>query len=70
MVDDVRWFDSLGKCRECPKPGIGILRGSRNESYGAYCQRCADRRLAWAKKEREREAKLAGGGMPFGGQSL
>lgn len=43
--DDVRWFDALGKCRECPKPATGKLMGSRNDSYGPYCQSCAEKRL-------------------------
>ncbi len=51
--DDVRWFDALGQCRKCPKPATGKLMGSRNESYGAYCKPCADKRLARAKQERD-----------------
>lgn len=51
--DQPRWFDALGQCRECPKPAVGKLMGPRNESYGQYCQRCADKRLTRAKQERE-----------------
>ena len=58
MADDVRWFDEIGRCG-CGKPATGKLMGSRNESYGAYCASCASKRLAAAKKERERE-KAAG----------
>jgi translation initiation factor 2 beta subunit (eIF-2beta)/eIF-5 len=55
MADDVRWFDALGKCRECPKPATGKLMGSRNDSYGPYCQKCADKRLMRAMAERQKE---------------
>jgi hypothetical protein len=57
MPDDVRWFDALGACRECPAPATGKLMGSRNESYGQYCRKCADKRLARAKLEREAVAE-------------
>lgn len=53
-ADQVRWFEALGTCR-CGKPATGVLRGPRNESYGPYCQRCADARLKKAQKEREAE---------------
>ena len=58
MTDDVRWFDMLGYCRECNKPATGVLRGSRNDSYGPYCERCAAKRLARARKERAAEVFL------------
>lgn len=58
--DQVRWFDSLGQCRECVKPATGVLRGPRNDSYGQYCKRCADKRLAKATAARE-AYKAAGG---------
>lgn len=54
MADQVRWFDAIGRC-QCGKPAHGKLMGPRNESYGAYCTPCADRRLAKAHKEREIE---------------
>ena len=57
MSDPVRWFDALGTCGGCGKPANGKLMGPRNESYGAYCKRCADKRLKAADKEREREAQ-------------
>lgn len=51
--DPVRWFDALGECAECKKPATGKLMGPRNESYGAYCKKCADRRLQKAKREQD-----------------
>ena len=48
----VRWFEQFAKCR-CGKPAAGILRGDRNESYGAHCKKCADRRLRDAEKARK-----------------
>lgn len=59
--DEVRWFDKTGTCKECAKPGIGVLRGPRNESYGPYCQKHAAARLTTAKAEREAFAKAAAG---------
>jgi hypothetical protein len=56
MADQVRWFDSLGSCGSCGKSATGLLRGPRNESYGAYCLKCADRRLKKAERERAAEA--------------
>lgn len=50
--DDARWFDSLGGCFNCAKPANGKLMDSRNQSYGAYCAKCATARLEKAKKER------------------
>ena len=51
--DPVRWFDALGACK-CGKPAHGRLMGPRNESYGNYCARCAEARLAKAKALRDR----------------
>lgn len=53
MTDQAQWFDGLGKCR-CGKNATGILRGTRNESYGPYCPRCAEARIKKAQRERER----------------
>lgn len=50
--DQPRWFDSLGTCA-CGKPANGKLMGPSNESYGASCRPCADKRLKRAKAERE-----------------
>ena len=51
---DLRWFEVTDrKCARCGKHAIGILRGSRNESYGPHCQRCADKRLKDSAKVRD-----------------
>jgi hypothetical protein len=50
-MDQAQWFDGLGTCR-CGKPATGILRGTRNESYGSYCRRCAEKRIKAAEKAR------------------
>lgn len=52
MADQVRWFDALGACANCRKPAHGKLMGLRNESYGAYCTKCAGARLKKAERER------------------
>lgn len=52
----VQWFDPYGKCR-CGKKSDGILRGTRNESYGDHCRKCAEKRIAAAKRVREQIAK-------------
>jgi hypothetical protein len=39
MYDTAQWFEGVGECR-CGKKATGILRGTRNESLGPYCQRC------------------------------
>jgi hypothetical protein len=64
IPDQVRWFEALGRCCGCKKPATGKLRGPLNESYGAYCRPCAERRLKKAEKERaaalkQKEAALA-----------
>lgn len=56
MADQARWFHALGACIGCRKPATGVLRGPRNDSYGNYCQRCADKRLSKAEAERAKEA--------------
>ena len=56
-IDDVRWFDLLGLCRECNAPGIGKLMDSRNTNMGVYCQRCAVKRLTKAAAAREKAGK-------------
>lgn len=55
LPDQVRWFDALGTCA-CGKPATGVLRGPRNDNYGASCKRCADKRLKQAEAERKRYA--------------
>lgn len=65
--DQVRWFEKTGECRGslsgggCAKPAIGVLRGPQNESYGAYCQQHADKRLREAKAAREKYAAATKG---------
>lgn len=56
MSDPVRWFDPVGRC-PCGKPAHGKLMGPRNESYGAYCHKCAEKRLRAAEKARAKAAK-------------
>jgi hypothetical protein len=53
MTDPARWFDALGGCR-CGKKATGTLRGTRNESLGIYCDRCAAARIKKADREREK----------------
>jgi len=53
---ELRWFETLPHCARCKKPAAGILRGSRNESYGHHCKACAEKRLR--DSERVRKAAL------------
>lgn len=53
---DLRWFEEFGRCIICRKVAHGILRGVRNESYGAHCKRCAEKRLEDSEKVRAQEA--------------
>lgn len=48
----IQWFERHSRCR-CGKKSDGILRGTRNESYGEHCQRCADRRLKASQRVRQ-----------------
>jgi len=53
IPDQVRWFErTVQKCQVCGKTATGVLRGPANESYGHHCDRCAERRLKKAEKER------------------
>lgn len=54
---DLRWFSAYPACRMCGKVAHGLLMDVRNTSYGAHCNKCADKRLAMSKKVRERLAK-------------
>lgn len=54
---ELRWFEQFPKCARCGKTSQGILRGSRNESYGHHCNRCAMKRI----KDSERERNKRGG---------
>lgn len=57
-VPNLSWFDETDRtCSQCQKRANGILRGSRNESYGPHCRRCAERRLRASQKVREKGAK-------------
>jgi hypothetical protein len=55
---NVQWFEAFAKCR-CGKPSSGILRGTRNESYGPHCKKCADGRMKASKRVREHLIKTA-----------
>lgn len=50
---EIQWFDPYPKCRVCRKVSHGILRGTRNESYGDHCTRCASKRIKAALKARK-----------------
>lgn len=55
-----QWFERTEtKCR-CGKRATGILRGRQNQSYGPHCEKCANKRIAAAKRVREMLAKEAG----------
>lgn len=48
MTDEtkhLRWFEPTDRKCRCGKRATGILRGSRNESYGPHCLSCATKRL-------------------------
>lgn len=50
---EVQWFLRITRdCRMCGKPSNGILYGRQNESFGEHCQKCADKRIAAAKRVR------------------
>ncbi len=50
----LRWFEkTVTTCTMCGKRATGILRGTRNESYGPHCEPCANRRLKASEKARE-----------------
>lgn len=55
-VTTLRWFDAFAKCR-CGKDSNGILRGDGNESYGAYCRKCAEKRLRKSDEARKRKER-------------
>ena len=44
---EIRWFEQRGtpRCDRCGKVAQGTLRGSRNESFGPHCKRCAEKRI-------------------------
>ena len=51
---DLRWISVPNTdCRQCGKRGYGELMDVRNTNYGWHCKKCADKRLADAKRYRE-----------------
>lgn len=54
---DLRWFEETDRKCSCGKRASGILRGSRNDSYGPHCKSCADRRLKASERVRVQLAK-------------
>lgn len=49
----LRWFENTERtCTMCQKRAVGILRGSRNESYDPHCKTCAEKRLKASEKVR------------------
>ena len=53
----LKWFEETASKCSCGKWATGILRGSRNESYGPHCKRCAEKRLRNSESERQIEKK-------------
>lgn len=53
---ELRWFEEFPRC-SCGRVSQGILRGSKNQSFGHHCKRCATRRLKAADREREKAAQ-------------
>lgn len=51
-TDNLRWFEPTDRKCRCGKRATGILRGSRNESYGPHCKSCATKRLKKSYKLR------------------
>lgn len=49
---NVQWFEELSKCR-CGRQSTGVLRGTRNESFGPHCKPCAEKRIKASKRVRE-----------------
>ncbi len=60
---NLRWYKAHFPCRMCGKKSDGLLFGSRNESYGEHCKKCATKRLDDSK--RVRELLQAEGGSPI-----
>lgn len=54
---ELRWFEDTDRKCSCGKRATGVLRGSRNESYGPHCKSCANRRLKASQRERDQLAK-------------
>jgi hypothetical protein len=60
MTDTSQWFEFIGFCRGCGKQAHGILRGTRNESLGPHCEKCADARIRKARAKRLKDCKRLG----------
>lgn len=60
MTDTAQWFEFLGFCRSCGKQANGIMRSTRAEHLGMYCEKCADDRLVNARAQRLEECKRLG----------
>jgi hypothetical protein len=58
-ADPARWFRALGACCKCARPAHGTLFDFRNDSMGAYCTTCANRRLREADKANAKVARKA-----------
>lgn len=41
----IRYFSAYPNCSGCGKTAQGVLYGTSNESYGAHCRKCADKRI-------------------------
>lgn len=50
IIASARWFSSLGSCTKCGRAATGTLMGDRNQSLGAYCERCATATIKAADK--------------------
>lgn len=54
---ELRWFEPTNRsCDQCGNPASGILRGSRNESFGPHCKSCANKRLKASERARQQAA--------------
>jgi hypothetical protein len=53
MLDQphAQWFDALGKCRGCGKAATGVIRGTRNQSFGPACRKCAESAIKRAHRK-------------------
>ena len=56
---NIQWFEAFPRCR-CGKASAGILRGTRNESYGHHCKACADKRIRNSERVRAEESAPLG----------
>lgn len=58
----MKYFREHPTC-PCGKPSAGVLFGRRNESYGAFCKKCAAKRIK-ADERMEKAAKNLEGATP------